>query len=214
MVRFRFYLQISLDKNNLENMLKSWFRLLESASAPVSLFTSTIRKKTKFNQFDFLAAAQALESLHRSLHGGVKLDEHGYQKCIDEMLKNIPPDTQEEIKLELERMLTSGNEWSLRKRLKFYFNKFKSIGERLVPDNKKFIQKTIEARNYYTHYDSKGKENVIEGVELFYISEKLKILILAEVLSQIGLDKVLVETQLAGHCRWGFMMNKELLKDK
>ncbi len=199
-----------LVKDRFQNILKSWFDLLSIASAPTMLFASTIRKKKSFDQFDFLAAAQALESLHRSLHGGVKLEENGYQKCIDSMLAHIPTDTDEAIKTEIYRMLTTGNEWSLRKRLKFYFSKFDSISKRLISDKNKFIHKVIEARNYYTHYDAKGKENVIEGAELFYVSEKLKILVLSEILEKIGLEKSIIENRLAEHDRWGFFLRKEV----
>lgn len=193
---------------DFHSLLKNWFKLLSEASAPIALFASTLRKRKQFSQLDFLAAAQSLESLHRSLHGGVKLDEDGYQKCLDAMMASIPVETEEPIKAEIMRMLTTGNEWSLRKRLKFYFSQFESIGKKLVADKNQFIHKVIEARNYYTHYDLKNKGKIIEGAELYYLSEKLKILVLAQILDKLGIKVDLIEARLSEHSRWGYMMRK------
>jgi len=64
---------------------------------------------------------------------------------------------------------------------------------KLFSDKDKFIKTIRDSRNYYTHYDSKLISKAIKGSELFYLTEKLKIILIALILKESGFHREQIE---------------------
>jgi hypothetical protein len=57
-------------------------------------------------------------------------------------------------------------------------------------DNKnQFISKVVDIRNELTHWDKTSIYQAVGGEELFYMAEKLKILLLTHILLQLDIPK-------------------------
>ena len=51
---------------------------------------------------------------------------------------------------------------------------------------KSFIQKVLDTRNYLTHYDANIKGRAAEMESLYFITQKLKIIMRAQLIIQLG----------------------------
>ena len=82
------------------------------------------------------------------------------------------------------------------KRLNDLLNEY-SLGilNDLVKDKETFSQLVTNSRNYYTHY-STVKGGFARGVELYYLTEKLKLLLTICILHKTGLSKEWIENLL------------------
>ncbi len=74
---------------------------------------------------------------------------------------------------------------SLNNRVTFFTLKFSDILK--VNLSKKDILSVVASRDYYSHFFEE-KENVLDGIELYHLSEKLRILLICCVLSLIGFE--------------------------
>lgn len=63
----------------------------------------------------------------------------------------------------------------------------------IIPDKVQFAEQVKDSRNYYTHYSENKKEKALDGVNLFYLSEKLKLLLVCAFLMNIGFKKEQLE---------------------
>ncbi len=78
------------------------------------------------------------------------------------------------------------NELPLWRRLEDILNTHKAALTGLIEDEAKFINDVKNTRNYFTHYDEKLREKAASGADLFYLTEKLKILVETCLLSELG----------------------------
>jgi hypothetical protein len=90
-----------------------------------------------------------------------------------------------------------GNNLNLHLRLKELTDKYNNdILDKIIPDKDVFVKQVKHSRNYYTHYSASSKKNALKGGELFYLSERLKILLVCAFLIEIGFDKELISRNL------------------
>jgi len=78
---------------------------------------------------------------------------------------------------------------ALRKRLGESLDECGKIVPQLLGNREYFIDKTVESRNYYTHYDKDLYERAARGQELVKIARKLKVLLEVCLITQTGLDE-------------------------
>ncbi len=100
----------------------------------------------------------------------------------------IPRDVNRNLKERLSGYLVFGNEFSLRKRLKDLFEQ-KPILKDLIDDNNYFIQKVVDSRNYYVHYDKEEEYDVPSGQDLYELTKRLEICLKVCLLSELGFDQ-------------------------
>ncbi|MGB5635751.1 MAG: HEPN domain-containing protein [Waterburya sp.] len=61
--------------------------------------------------------------------------------------------------------------------------------DKFIDDKNTFINKVINTRNYLIHYDSASKSKAVGESEIHYIAERLKIILIAHILMQLGIPK-------------------------
>ncbi len=83
-----------------------------------------------------------------------------------------------------------GNNLNLHSRLTELVDKYSNIVlDRILGEKSQFVLDVKNSRNYYTHYSKKGQKKALKDVELFYLSEKLKILLVCSFLIEVGFDR-------------------------
>jgi len=134
----------------------------------------------------FLSLIQAIESFHRRVYGGKYLPDEKYDKLYEVLVNGVPEDVESELKDRLMEYLKYGNEFSLRKRLKEIFDKYKEILDKFIENKKDFIEKVVNTRNYFTHYDKELKEYAARGEDLYRLTQKLRMCLEICLLTEIG----------------------------
>ncbi|MCF0060562.1 hypothetical protein MUK70_15065 [Dyadobacter chenwenxiniae] len=65
-----------------------------------------------------------------------------------------------------------------------------------------FVNKTeifkqvVDSRHYYSHFYKKDSDDILDGKELYYVTKKIKLLLVACFLNQIGFDNDIIEVAL------------------
>jgi len=95
-----------------------------------------------------------------------------------------------------------GNNLYLHSRLSELVSKYSNrIIDKIITDKELFIKQVKHSRNYYTHFSEKGKKNALKGQELFFLSEKLKVLLVCAILMEVGFTKEKL-TKLLDNIKW------------
>ena len=172
-----------------ENILKNWFEKAEMLKPVYDLYFGTLYNPRRYLQHQFLSMIQAVEAYHRRRLEGKYLSYEEYESIYNKFERIINRlDVKASFKDALKIRLKYGNEYSLRKRLKDLFVKYRDITQDFIKDEDSFISRVIDTRNYLTHYDKKLR-NIADGEDLYRITQKLKIILQICLLYELGFDK-------------------------
>lgn len=177
----------------------AWTQRYEQYRTAVELFTSTELFGGQLPNFQLLAIMQALETLHRNRFGGVYASEGDYKAVEDALKAAIPAATADDLRSALKSKLKYGNEYSLRKRLHKLAKDLPggaagSVGKLIHPSLREFLSKSVDTRNYLTHYTVELKTEAFGEVDLHWATRLLRWFFVAVLLHDMGLP----EAQLVG----------------
>jgi DNA repair exonuclease SbcCD ATPase subunit len=151
--------------------------------------TGRIQRNKQYLEHRFLSAAQALETYHRRTMKNNQIDSKEHKKRVKKILKAAPP----EFKDWLEQILEYSNEPSLRRRLREIISANAEPMKLIIKDEKGFIQKVLDTRNYLTHYNPKLEGAAAKDNELYEITEKLRRMIEICFLKELGFDSKIMK---------------------
>lgn len=181
-------------RNNFEDFLRKWIEISKKLKLVHDLFFRTFYNPHMSLENTFLDLVKALEVYHRCAHPpGKYINEKDYKKIHQKLVNAIPKNVDRNLKQRLKDYLTYGNEFSLRKRLKELFREYQL--ETFIENKKDFIDKVVNIRNYYTHYDEK-KEGVAIIDELPQLIKNLKICIRVCLLQKLGFTPEEIENMV------------------
>ena len=160
------------------NFIRGWFGMKDRLRPVLNLYFATLYAQGMYVESYFLNVIQALEAYHRLAIGGQDLPEDEHQKRVNEIVNSTPPQHQGWLK----NQLKYSNEKSLRSRLREICRMFQPVTEKLIgskrnEDVESFIDKVVNTRNYLTHYDPALAEKAVRGRQLFYLTQRLKVLL-------------------------------------
>jgi len=197
-------------KNKTEIIFNNWVEKIEILEPVYNLYFGTIYSRDMYLEFQFLSLVMALEVYHRRMIRKEDIPSIEHKKRIEEILTNTPDKYQNWLK----EKLTYSNEPSLRKRIKEICEKLKNIGylTNLISKKKDFIDKVVNTRNYFVHYDQSLEDKALKGTELYWLIQKLKVLVEICLLKEIGfLDTEIDSTfQQNSKYKWLIERTKEL----
>jgi hypothetical protein len=180
-------------KRNHKKILKKWFENCKAIEPVLKLLLDTFYQPGSFNENKFLNITQALETFHRRTRKNTVLTEKQHRKRIDDIKKSIPRKHSQF----MDGRLMHSNEPSLHQRLEALFKEFNTkTFSKIVSDQNLLIKQTKDSRNYYTHYDAKMEKKRLKDSELYYLTEKLKVILICAILKETNLSSDLIEVLL------------------
>lgn len=189
--------------------LKNWFEKADTLSPVYDLYFGTLYNPWMYLQHQFSSLIQAIEAYHRRKFEGKYLSNDDYESIYEKFKKfinelAIEPSFKEALKSKLKY----GNEYSLRKRLKDLFEKYKEIIDGFIENKDIFINRVVDTRNYLTHYDKNLREKAVDGKQLYYVIQQLKIVIVICLLSELGFNLKEIKNLLARNRRYKYVFNR------
>ena len=91
---------------------------------------------------------------------------------------------------------------TLRTRIEELFEKYGKLFTLFINNKDKFITKVVDTRNYYTHYDKHLEKRATKVLELPFLSDKLRLMLIAILLKEIGFDYRVAEQALRKYMRF------------
>ena len=106
----------------------------------------------------------------------LKIYHEEYAKVRYALENAIPDYLKDDHKRSLKSRIKYDNEFSLRTRLKKIFKEYQENLKVFIHDEKRFIDKVVNTRNYLTHYEPKSKRKIVitELEELDLLTQKLR----------------------------------------
>ncbi len=118
------------------------------------------------------------------------MTDEEYEPVCQTLIESIPETIENSHRDSLKGRIKYGHEFSQRKRIKFLLDEVWEGGlDKFIDDKNIFINKVINTRNYLIHYDSASESKAVGGSEIHYIAERLKIILIAHILMQLGIPK-------------------------
>jgi hypothetical protein len=190
-----------LSSRELEQVFASWFEKKDRLETLLSLFFGEIRDPNENWELGFLTLMQAIETYHRTISGGLYLEQSEYdEKVLPSLVQAIPFEVQKDLRDSLKKRLQFGNEHSLRKRLKCLLEGLDDGCRSLITtEPATFLKKVVDTRNYFTHYSTVDPDqDVLEGADLINVRLQLRLLIFILLLKEIGFSEDRIASALAG----------------
>lgn len=177
---------------NPNEVIKNWYEKYEMLEPAFDLLFEQFYNKG-FTINTFLNLAQSAETFHARVHDHTRIPPNEYKGMKDDILKLVPNKYHEWLK----DQFNFGNYLNLHSRLTELIDKYSnSTLDKILGNKEKFVLNVKNSRNYYTHYDKRLEKKALKGADLFYLSERLKILLTCAFLMEIGLTKENIVTNL------------------
>lgn len=174
-----------LDKINI--LLRNWFEKKEFLETICDLYFGTLYNLNLDIKHKFLSLIQAIDIFYRQKYNGKYLKDEEYKEVYEKVIEAIPRYIPKSLKERLKEYLRYGNEFSLRKKLKEIFKKYKKIIDIFIEIDKNiFINKVVSTRHYLVHYDKEKEKEAAGDEELYYLIQQLKFLLGICLLNEIG----------------------------
>lgn len=187
-------------KDDFEKIIKNWYKNYSLLAPAFNLVFEQLYNKSRFSENNFLNLAQAAETFHARLHNHTKLPRDVYKKMKEEILSASPAKHHDW----LNNQFNFGNNLNLHQRLVEIVEKYSNpIIDKMLGDKETFIKNIKHSRNYYTHYSKKGEKKALKGIELYRLSEKLKILLVCAILEECGIKKEIL-VKLLDNVKWKY----------
>lgn len=179
---------------DLPTVWNAWTERYKEYQSAVELFTSTELFGGQLLNFQLLAIMQALETFHRNRCGGVYTSKDDYKTIEDVLKAAIPGPTADDLRSALNSKLKYGNEYSLRKRLHKLANGLPggvtgSVGKMIHPSLKEFLGKSVDTRNYLTHYTVELEAQAFRDADLYWATRLLRWFFVVVLLDDMGLPE-------------------------
>lgn len=175
-------------RDDFDVLLRNWFEKADVLKPICGLYFGTLYNPHLYLENQFLSLVQAAEAFHERIYRGRYLPDSDYKERVFTPLVNAIPDVNQDLQESLKNRLRYGNEYYLRTRLRELIDKCGNIVPQLLGNRKVFINKTVDTRNYLTHYDQDLYKRASRGTELFSLTKKLRVLLEVCLITQTGLD--------------------------
>jgi len=174
---------------SFERVIKKWFERSEALSPVFDLYFSNVYTPKMYDETRFLNAVQAIESYHRRSETTNKfdIDPKEHDKRMVKTICFAPIEYKEWLLAKLKY----SNEISLSQRLKEVISSHIEIAEFYIGskrDQKEFIRLVVDTRNFLTHFDKRSEAKRARGANLLILIDKIKIVIRACLLKEIGIS--------------------------
>lgn len=164
--------------------LDNYYQSYERLRPAFDLSFNVLRNPSMPPYLQFLSLSQALEFYHRCNYLNEDLPLHEHLAWLSTFLNVGTP----EARKRLERKLRYSNEPSLRKRVNQVFMGLPDQVQERLGKRKSFVNRLVNTRHYYTHYDESLKQKALSGADLLECCQQLRGLLTILCLRLLKLD--------------------------
>ena len=175
---------------NFGHIIKTWYENQENLVSILGLFLQDYFKPGPFDENRFINIARALEIFHRKFFSNEVLSKDDQKERLKDICNNVPEKHQNWLK----QKLAFSNEPSLKERIEELLRIFNNnVLKKIIKEENIFFNNIRDNRNYYTHYNPDLQNKVLKGGELYYLTERMKVLLTCCILEKMNIDKNIVE---------------------
>jgi hypothetical protein len=181
----------------LEETFQRWLTAYVELEDSFDLFFENMTNSKLYPQDRFENIIQALEAYHRGRFDDELMEKSRYESMVNDILSRLI-DTEQKDWIKKNR--TRGNDLSLSQKLHQLFEQFPYVFTD-VDKREQFVVKVQDTRNYFAHHINKLKEKAAENADLHYLEQRLNVLMVACMLSELGFDEPTLEDLVINYAK-------------
>jgi hypothetical protein len=163
--------------------LDTWLRFEGDERRATSILVSLSGGQSLPLDLKFLAAAQALEALTRVGARECELDDDEFNRRCRIVRESI---ADAKVRKWADRKLEHSNTRAASELLCDLLTYIGGYADSLAKDQSRFVDDIRDNRNFYTHRDDRRADRVLDGEELYNLTEGILLLLKATVLRRLG----------------------------
>jgi len=179
----------------LERIVPRWLEFAASNRDLVDLYFSVVYNKRLLHDASFFMLAETAELFHRETIGGTRMPAEKFAERCTTVLRPFAG----KLRVWLKRALRWANELSFVERLRALVQPDKSTFETIIGDTTKFTSDVADTRNYMAHRTKDLHARATHDAERYRLSERLRLLLKACFLRQLGAEENEREAILKRH---------------
>ncbi len=184
------YFTLDSPGTDLERCLRNWFAKRNQLEQTARLYNLAISKRM-FMEDTFLYMARAIEAYHRQRHEGSYVSEKEFGALRAELKRSIksciPAIEYKDLRRRIYECLNLANSPSLKNRLVELQEKHLCHNRKLFENFGSFAKDVVSTRDQLTHYfDTAESEARTDGPSLYYMNERLRLILELCLLSELG----------------------------
>jgi hypothetical protein len=176
---------LSETNGRLAFFLGNWLRKADELAPIYYLYFVAVNSSGTYLEHKFLSIAQAVESYHRRRVGNAIFPKAEHRRRKKLIINAVPAEDKDWLK----QRLQYSNEPTLRSRLEDLCRIHQLALEGVISNTRSFIGNVADTRNYLTHYDERLKNKRAEGLDLYLLTQRLKMLLELCLLRELGFDE-------------------------
>lgn len=184
------YIKFTYIKDIFENSMKSWLSKKDMLNPIIDYFVEAHDKDFRI-PMSFLKVVQAIEAYSRRMRKNEVLPSEEFENKVQSILEGVKNNEDKD----LVRSILS-NEPRLRQRLTELFKETNYVFKISSTKRKSFINKIVDTRNYYTHFDSSLADKILKPEEMFFISSFMKLILRVLLMQEFGVSKELIKFRM------------------
>jgi len=198
-------------KDFFDNLINNWFGKYEDLNPSVILCVATMSVNLGYAEFSLLNYAQSLESLHRRMFGGKYVSAEEFKPIRKAITESLPDELNDDLRQSLSTRIRYGNEFSQKTRIAALLDEvWEDCLENFIVDKEGFVKRVVDTRNYLIHFDPSLSPKVASGTEIFYLGEKLKIILIANIFIQLGMPREKVVSLINSFSEFNYLKLRNL----
>ena len=200
-----FFMPMPSIGKELSEVVITWFENASSVLTSSRLAMSVLASRELSRNLEFLSLMQALEAFHRSRFSGVYMPECEYEKVKQTLSVAIPVYLASDHKDSLKSRIKYGNQFSLSKVITELTNLLSpNLAKIILGGNGCVPRAWIDTRNYYTHWDERERSKILDGLEMYVASQRMRHLLRVLYVNFIGISWEAIEERLDSHATNNF----------
>jgi hypothetical protein len=191
-------------KPQFESLLHRWFELRQNCWGAIVPYLANERSPAPFAERRFFDFASAAESLHAHFRPNEEQFTDDEAQAIYKTIRmHIPKERRHAFSSALRRV----NALTYKDRLERLLKRFPALTKDVIGDSKEeviFCKVVKDLRNVEAHKLKRTGETVIGGSKLVPIASKLKVILDAWILAEIGVAESVIEESMRANTRYWF----------
>lgn len=166
-------------------VFQRWLNAYDELEDAFNLFFEVMINDKLYPQDRFENIIQSLEAYHRERFDDALMDTTRYDQMIDHILNQLSLPQEREW---VHNQKLRGNDLSLPQKLLQLFEQFPYLYNNLQA-REIFVGLIRDTRNYFAHHPKSLKVKAAKGAELYYLEQRLNILMVSCMFSELGFDE-------------------------
>jgi hypothetical protein len=175
-------------KPSISEVMRSWLARQDVLRPVFNLYFGVLYHPNMYLDVRFLAYAQAIETYDFRRREATDLPPEEHEHRLEAVLAPAP----DEYRGWLEQQLKNSNTLSLRRRVRDVLAECPTVRDKIIGatsnERKVFINRFIDSRNYYTHYNPELEGRAATGAALYLLVIQLQAIIEMCLLRELHFD--------------------------